>query len=348
MWCGVIYLILVHGTLVPWREKVLQKPQRRKLLRDLAIGEFSRRYNVYFLYCYYFYCKNQCFFCKKSQTSNANKLSQSKIFCEQFLIQVFPFFSYSTLDVTCYNIHRRKHRRDSVQPPLYLSIWIITKFRGVCLVLYLIMKCYKMFLHSVFQIPQSTWSAPLRDKFKSKERFCDMSVADIQQKIELTGSMSWTLRPLCHLYCKNCRMCSLFSPVPAVPRLGIRELSFRSSWLCLWGPLSWSLVLQLVLPRQASSESATKKSPSKLQPLSLQTFFPTLWGAHSNRILRDADRSRFTHSMVTAGLLRSICPERRTCSVQASEYGLSPAECNADTTVWWHIALILEIKVNRM
>lgn len=27
---------------------------------------------------------------------------------------------------------------------------------------------------------------------------------------------------------------------------------------------------------------------------------------------------------------------------------LSPTQCNANTTVWWHVALILEIKVNRM
>lgn len=108
---------------------------------------------------------------------------------------------------------------------------------------------------SVFQISESTWSSPLQDKLKSKDRFCEMSTADIQQKIELrTGSMSWTLRPLCYLQCNNRQMCSLFSPVPAVPRSWIRELSFRSRQLCLWGPLSWSLALQLVPPQQASSQ----------------------------------------------------------------------------------------------
>lgn len=208
------------------------------------------------------------------------------------------------------------------------------------------MKCYKTFLHFLSSKHLKAWSSPLWDKLKSKERFCEMSRADIQQKIELrTGSMSWTLRLLCHPHSNNCRMCSLFSPVLAVPRSRIRELSFRIRRLCSWGPLSWSLVLQLVPPQQASSESETKRSPSKLQSLSLQTFFPILWAPHSNRILRDADRSRFTHLMVAAGLLRSIYLERPTCSIQASEYCLSPTECNANITVWWHVAFILEIKV---
>lgn len=215
----------------------------------------------------------------------------------------------------------RKHRRDSVQPALYLSIWIITNLRGVCQLLYLMMKCYKMFFaFSVFQISKRTWSLPLWDKLKSKERFCEMSTDDIPQKIALrTGSISWTLRALCHPHCNYCRMCSLFSAVPTVPRSWIRKLSFRSRRLCLWGPLSWSLVLQLVPPQQASSESETKRSPSKLQPLSLQTFLPTLGASPSYRILRDADRSRFSHPMLAAGLLRSIYLEWPSCSIQASE-----------------------------
>lgn len=52
--------------------------------------------------------------------------------------------------------------------------------------------------------------------------------------------------------------------------------------------------------------------------------------------------------MVAAGLLGRIYLEKPTCSIQASEYCLSPTECNANTTVWWQVALILEVKVNRM
>lgn len=247
----------------------------------------------------------------------------------------FSIFSRSTLHVTCYNIHRRKTQKGlSATSSIFIYLNNNKIQRCLSSPIFNNEMLQNVFAFSVFQISRSTWSLPLWDKLKSKERFYDMSTADIQQKIELrTGSMSWTPRPLCHPHCNNCGMCSLFSPLPAVPRSRIWELSFRSRRLSLWGPLSWSLVLQLVPPQQASSETETKRSPSKLQSLSLQTFFPTLWAPCSNRILRDADRSRFTHPTIAAGLLRSIYLERPTCSSQVSEHCLSPAECNCYSAV---------------
>lgn len=164
-----------------------------------------------------------------------------------------------------------KHRRDSVQPALYLSTWIITKFRGVCLVLYLIMRCYKMFLHFL----SSTYLKALdhchyETNLSPRKDLWDVhSWHPVQNRAE---NRIYVLSPQATLPSSLQQlsdMCSLFSPVPAVPRSRIRELSFRSKQLCLWGPLSWSLVLQLVPPQQASSDSETKRSPCKLQPLSL-------------------------------------------------------------------------------
>ena len=88
-----------------------------------------------------------------------------------------------------------------------------------------------------------------------------------------------------------------------------------------------------------------KEKPFQIVAIISADFLPN---PVSNRVLRDAVRSGFTHPTVAAGLLRSIYLERPTCSIQASEYCLSPTECNANTTVWWHVALMLEIKVNRM
>lgn len=57
-------------------EKRLFRCHRRKLLRDLAVGEFSGFYKQVFYY-FYFYCKiTLCFFYKTSQASNANKVTQ--------------------------------------------------------------------------------------------------------------------------------------------------------------------------------------------------------------------------------------------------------------------------------
>lgn len=45
-----------------------------------------------------------------------------------------------------------------------------------------------------------------------------------------------------------------------------------------------------------------KERPSKLQSLSLQTFFSKPWAPHRNKTWRDVDRCRCTHPTFAAGL----------------------------------------------
>lgn len=111
------------------------------------------------VYCYYFYDKIVlCFSCKTSLFSNVNELTQSKnLFLwivsdtslKLFFLLLLPFFFFLIPHYVSLAIifTEGKHRRDSAQPALYLSTWIITKFGGVCLVLYLIARSCKVFLH---------------------------------------------------------------------------------------------------------------------------------------------------------------------------------------------------------
>lgn len=145
--------MLVHRILDPWRERRFFRCHRGGSYSGIWLSESSVDFTIRGFYCYYFYKIILYFSCKTSQLSKANELTQSKNLwtvsdtsLKLFFI-LFSFFfipHYMSLAII---FTEGKHRRDSVQPALYISTWIITKFRGICLVLYLITRCYKMFLH---------------------------------------------------------------------------------------------------------------------------------------------------------------------------------------------------------
>lgn len=182
------------------------------------------------------------------------------------------FFSHSTLHVTCYNIHRRKTQKGlSATSSIFIYLNNNKIQRCLSSPIFNNEMLQNVFAFSVFHISQSTWDhCHYETNLSPRKDLWDVhSWHPVQNRAE---NRIYVLSPQATLPSSLQQlsdMCSLFSPVPAVPRSRIRELSFRSKQLCLWGPLSWSLVLQLVPPQQASSDSETKRSPCKLQALSL-------------------------------------------------------------------------------